>query len=60
MLSGPFYIEFVHIKPRIVGIPTANIVPQKTSKFVIIRETENKGKSEQMIPIVVLAESIKL
>ncbi len=60
MWSYPFYKEFIHIRPKIVGIPTANIVPQKTNKLVIIRETENNGKSEQIIPIVVLAELIKL
>lgn len=35
------------------------IVPQKTNKFVINLVTENKGKSEQTIPIAVLAESMK-
>lgn len=41
------------------GIPTDKIMPQKTKRFVINLETENNGNSEQIIPIAVLAESMK-
>jgi hypothetical protein len=48
-----------HNIPKNEGIPTESITPQKTNKFVINLDTENNGKSEQRIPMVVLAESIK-
>ena len=35
------------------------MTPQKTRRFVINLEIENKGKSLQMIPMAVLAESMK-
>ena len=35
------------------------MIPQNTSKLVISLETENNGKSLHMMPIAVLAESIK-
>jgi hypothetical protein len=48
-----------HNIPKNEGIPTESITPQKTNKFVISLDTENNGKSEQRIPIVDFAESIK-
>lgn len=41
--------------PMTVGMPTDKIMPQKTRRLVMIREIENRGKSEQMMPIAVLA-----
>lgn len=45
--------------PITLGIPTERIIPQNTRRLLISLETVNKGKSEQIIPIAVLAASMK-